>query len=241
MKTALSFLLVWVMGIWLLTWCSVDWLRASLHDANLSLDTWNEIQDDITIYLDETQTVLDLSGLDLSKIPDLCSLLPVEIQSQLSQLDLSNNKIQSVNQDLSCLQNLKWLDLSFNQITELVWLWNLPSLLDLRLAKNSIERLESEFFKQFPALQGLKLWYNKLKDVSALQQLKWLISLELQHNELASLLWLENLDKLERVKFEFNKLKEEQLKYLDKLKYIKEVSWWYNYFKEEILNNLKKQ
>jgi len=207
-------------------------LRGWLEEAN----QWLENNGSTDLWW----SLLDLSWLDISSIPDLCTLLSPTQQSSIQAIDLSNNKIETVDVDLSCLENLAGIDLSFNNISELLWLWSLPMLRDLRLSQNKIEYLSDSFFSTYPTLQSLKLSYNKLTEVSALNNLKGLLDLQLQHNELVSLVWLENLEKIEQLKLEFNQLKEDQLTYLDSLSQLKKITWGYNEFKEELLENRKK-
>lgn len=60
------------------------------------------------------ETKLDLSGREISFLPnDLYSLMKLEI------LNLSNNKIISVDEKINELKNLKVIDLSSNSLTDL--------------------------------------------------------------------------------------------------------------------------
>lgn len=236
MKKLISFSLLFL-SIILLTWCSVETLREGLEEANQwlensgTIDLW-----DISQYIWSNGASLDLSWLNLETIPDLCLLIPEELQSSIRAVNLSRNNIEKVDADLSCLENLVWIDLSFNNISELLGLWVLPELKDLRLSQNKIDYLSDKFFKAYPTLQSLRLSYNKLKEISALEDLKWLVNLELQHNELVSLVWLENMEKVEKIKLEFNELKEDQLLYIKLLPKLKSITWWYNNFKQELLD-----
>jgi Leucine-rich repeat (LRR) protein len=98
---------------------------------------------------------LKLNTMKLTAVPDLCTLLKPEDHSQVRNLDLSNNLIRVVNQDLTCLTNLKILNLSYNQIEVVSDLGDLPNLVDLKLQKNKLA--ETNNLPDFPALKSLNL------------------------------------------------------------------------------------
>ena len=220
----------------LLSGCGLSAIRSGLEEANTWFDR-DQNFDTVSIlqYISDNWDAINLAWLELESIPDLCALIPQELQQWIKAVNLSRNDIETVDADLSCFENLLGVDLSFNSISELVWLWYLPMLRDLWLSQNKIEDLSSEFFSTFPWLEWLRLSYNKIKDISALSSVTSLLNLELQHNDLTSLLWLENLERIEKLRLEFNELKEDQLTYLNNLDQLKDISWWYNKFKEEIL------
>ncbi len=153
-------------------------------------------------YRDETG--IDLSKLGLTAVPDLCALVSPEEYDLVRFLDLSQNKIRIVDQDLSCFQYLQVINLSYNEIQQVVTLGTLPRLKDLRLQKNQITSTEN-----FPALTGLtrlNLAYNQITIVQDLEKLINLKELELQHNMIEEFIGAEKMQQLERLKLEFNKL-----------------------------------
>lgn len=137
-------------------------------------------------------------------------------------INLAQNRIRLVDQDLSCLSNLRVLNLSYNEISEVVRLGTLPALQELLLHKNNIENIEKLIGMDLPALKKLSLAYNKIKEIDSLGKLTNLIVLELQHNVLEKVVGVENLKKLEDLKLEFNKLKD--LPFLDQLEKLKSIT-----------------
>lgn len=131
-------------------------------------------------------------------------------------MSLAQNKIRIVDQDLSCLSNLRVLNLSYNDIVEVIQLGSLPKLQELLLHKNELEEADAIVQMDLPALQKLNLAYNNLKELANLDRFKNLTVLELQHNALESIVGVENLEKLQELKLEFNKLTD--LPFLEKLK-----------------------
>lgn len=175
---------------------------------------------------------LDLSKLWLTAVPEICKLMKPEDLSLIQFLSLAQNKIRIVDQDLSCLTNLRVLNLSYNEISEVVRLGSLPSLQELMLHKNNIDNIEKLIGMDLPALEKLNLAYNKLKEIDSLGKLTNLIVLELQHNVLEKLVGVENLKKLEELKLEFNKLKD--LPFLEQLEKLKSITTEWNELKATI-------
>lgn len=136
--------------------------------------------------------------------------------SVIEFLSLAQNKIRIVDQDLSCLSNLRVLNLSYNDIVQVIQLGSLPKLQELLLHKNELEEADAIVEMDLPALQRLNLAYNNLKELTNLDRFKNLTVLELQHNALESIVGVENLEKLKELKVEFNNLTD--LPFLEKLK-----------------------
>ena len=179
-------------------------------------------------YRDETG--IDLSKLGLTAVPDLCALVSPEEYDLVRFLDLSQNKIRIVDQDLSCFQYLQVINLSYNEIQQVVTLGTLPRLKDLRLQKNQITSTEN-----FPALTGLtrlNLAYNQITIVQDLEKLINLKELELQHNMIEEFIGAEKMQQLERLKLEFNKLS--NVDFLKEIKSLFTVSVWGNQLPPEI-------
>lgn len=157
---------------------------------------------------------LNLSDKWLTSIPDLCVLIKQEDHAKVHYLNLATNKIRIIDQDLSCLERLRVLNLSYNQIIEVVKLGDLPNLQELLLHKNQLTTTNN--LPNFPALKSLNLAYNNLKKVSWLEKFTQLTNLELQHNEIIKILGLDQLTELQQLRLEFNRLKE--LPFLEALK-----------------------
>lgn len=157
---------------------------------------------------------LKLNNLNLIVVPNVCDLLDTDEHMNVRNLDLSNNKIRIVDQDLSCLINLKSLNLSYNEIEIVKDLWILPNLNQLKLQKNNIDN--TLWLPDFPALESLNLWFNNLTTTLWLERYTNLESLELYHNQIQEVVWLENLEKLEQLKVEFNNIKD--FEFVDTLK-----------------------
>ncbi len=168
-------------------------------------------------HFDKETGYLNLSKLWLTAIPEICKLMKPEDLTILEFLSLAQNNIRVVDQDLSCLSNLRVLNLSYNEIVQVVTIGSLPRLQELLLHKNDLETADAITQMDLPALQKLNLAYNQLKEVKNLDHFKNLVVLELQHNALQTLVWVENVEKLQELKLEFNKLTDlpfwEQLKW----------------------------
>lgn len=180
---------------------------------------------------------LRLSGKELTFVPDICTLMNEEDHEQVRRLDLSNNLIRIVDQDLSCLVNLKSLNLSYNEIEVVKDLWVLPALNEFKLQKNNID--STIWLPDFPALESLNLWFNNLTTTLWLEKYTNLQSLELYHNQIQEVVWLENLQKLELLKVEFNNIKDFQ--FVDTLKQqgLELMTAKWNEIKDSLLDELK--
>ncbi len=163
---------------------------------------------------------IKLENKGLVSVPDFCSLLDVVDQPNIRAISLMQNNIRIINADLSCLVNLRSLNLSYNQIEVVQKLGSLPKLQELRLQKNEITT--TKWFPDLPSLSKLQLGFNQLKDISGLKNLTGLTILELYHNALEKLDGIEGLQKLEQLKVEYNKLTDNQI--TDVLKNLKNVS-----------------
>jgi len=157
---------------------------------------------------------LDLSGLELPAIPDICSLLNQQDLSKIIAVDLSNNRIQSV-EWLDCLPNLKDLNLSDNDIDSLVWFPLMTNLQRLNLARNNLKDLTG--IELLVGIVELQLGDNFLENLEWIQYLKDLQKLWVELNKLKDLDLLQYLDKLQAVNAQFNKLKDWAQNLLDKI------------------------
>lgn len=211
-------------------WWSIYYFKDKIFKKETQIvNTWTWKTVDSLIldnYSISTQT-LNLWSKRLWKIPDICSMVKwTTYQDDIWNLDLSNNWIEFIDQDLSCLWNLWTLDLSFNLINKIENLDKLTFLNKLDLSKNKIS--EIQWLDNLNRLQDLHIWYNKVISASWLEKNTNLVSLKLQHNLINDLSWLKNLTNLEELKLEFNDLEENDLKSIQNLKKLKIITIWEN-------------
>ena len=138
-------------------------------------------------------------------------------------LNLAKNKIRIIDQDLSCLGNLRVLNLNDNEVSEVVRLGSLPELEELLLERNKLEKADQIAQMDLPALEKLNLAYNNLKEVANLDRFKNLSVLDLQHNALQSIVGVENTD----------------IPFLNKLKSLQSVTTEGNNLKDSLANEVK--
>jgi internalin A len=126
---------------------------------------------------------LDLSGLELTEIPEFIAQL-----ANLQTLYLDNSQLASLPDEITHLTNLQQLDLSSNQLTSLPdAISQLTNLQTLNLSYNQLASLP-EAISQLTNLQTLNLSYNQLASLpEAITRLTNLESLDLGFNRLASL------------------------------------------------------
>ncbi|MCQ2819752.1 MAG: leucine-rich repeat domain-containing protein, partial [archaeon] len=133
---------------------------------------------------------LYLNKKDLPQIPLL------EGEENLKLLSLESNLISKI-EHLVSLNNLLFLNLYENRISEIEGLENVPKLKALMLGKNYIEKIKNLTFLQ--DLEVLDLHSNKIKIIQGLQNLKKLRILNLANNQITSfvdLLINRNLEEL---------------------------------------------
>lgn len=216
----------------------LSWLLDSLISADQQNEQWFVLTSEMVYerWYPEANG-LKLRGMKLTSVPNLCVLLKPEDHSKVWQLDLSNNLIRIVNQDLTCLTNLKILNLSYNQIELVKDLGALPNLVDLKLQKNKLE--ETNNLPELPALQSLNLWFNNLKETIWLDKYQNLEVLELYHNQIESVVGIENITKLKELKVEFNNIKD--FNFVDTLQeqWLELMTAKWNEIKDGLLDELK--
>jgi len=133
-------------------------------------------------------------------------------------IDMSMNKIKKVWNEFSFFPNLKELNLSYNQI-DYFWLtWS--KLQKLYLHKNNLSNIDLSSLTQ---LSDINLGYNQFTWFKNIELPKNIYSIQLQHNKLKNLIWLEKLKNWRLLKVEFNNLPDNLVK---KLKKIGSLSWF---------------
>ena len=237
--------IVLVVMIVTLSGCSVStikerieqWVNRVMHRDQIN-EQWFEVNRKFLLDALFAETwYMDLNRTWLTAIPNVCGLLTLEEASMVQILSLANNKIRVVNQDLSCLTNLRVLNLSYNEIVDVVTIGDLPALQELLLHKNKITKTETIGNMNLPSLNRLSLAYNNIKEVTNLGNLQSLIVLELQHNVIERMVGIENLDRLQELKVEFNRLTD--LPFLDQLQNLKSITTAGNTLAETIENKAK--
>jgi internalin A len=124
------------------------------------------------------------------KIND-CSVL--EELNSLTYLNLSYNQISDIH-FLGKLKNVTCLDLSFNQISDISILENLKGMTRLYFSYNQISDIH--FLGKLKNLTCLDLSSNQINDISILEDLTSLTNLDLRSNQISDISILENLTSL---------------------------------------------
>jgi hypothetical protein len=144
-------------------------IKVQLHDRlkEQTFEFKEEIKDEgqvlqhrINQSQDKGALELDLSGMDLTSVPE-----EVFRQTSLEKLDLSNNQISALPEALGSLKNLKQLILDHNQIEELPdALSQLSELQVFSLKNNRIDFLP-DWIVDFQNLQRLDVRGNPVKNI----------------------------------------------------------------------------
>ncbi|XP_026333680.1 leucine-rich repeat-containing G-protein coupled receptor 6-like [Hyposmocoma kahamanoa] len=136
--------------------------------------------------------------------------------TQLKKLVLTRNSIDVIEKSTPffLLENLEYLDLSYNRLTEISELFifeSIPNNLTyLSLAHNAIKELSRNAFEDLTSLKELDLSYNYISDLSEEQfnNLTMLQTLNLENNTITNLNGaLNNLDNLVHLFLRGNKLR----------------------------------
>lgn len=143
-------------------------------------------------------TELYLSCLGLTEIPlELINL------TQLTELDLSNNKLTEI-KNLENLTALSGLNLSSNKLTEIKGLEKLTHLTKLDLHNNYLTRING--LESLIQLRNLYLYNNELIEIKELERLVKLTTLDLSVNKLKNIDSLEQLTQLKYLWLQGNQL-----------------------------------
>ena len=124
-------------------------------------------------------------------------------------LGLSGSKIyhqdlHTLAKSLFPLTDLTTLDLSFNYLTNISFLKELPKLTQLNLSRTNLTDIPG--LKELPNLTQLYLHSNQLADISILNELPNLTQLDLSDNELTDVSALRSLTNLTKLYLGDNKL-----------------------------------
>lgn len=140
----------------------------------------------------ELSKMRNLKELELSRVPPKPSAFPIlsEIAGLkcLTRLSVCHFSIRYLPPEISCLNKLEFLDLSFNKMRNLPdEIASLSSLISLKVANNKLVELPPEL-SSLQRLENLDLSYNRLASLGflELETMHNLQSLNLQHNDLRS-------------------------------------------------------
>ncbi|CAI9771304.1 unnamed protein product [Fraxinus pennsylvanica] len=140
----------------------------------------------------ELSKMRNLKELELSRVPPRPSAFPIlsEIAGLkcLTRLSVCHFSIRYLPPEISCLNKLEFLDLSFNKMRNLPdEIASLSSLISLKVANNKLVELPPEL-SSLQRLENLDLSYNRLTSLGflKLETMHNLQSLNLQHNDLRS-------------------------------------------------------
>ena len=151
---------------------------------------------------------------------DIC-LGGQRFDSTVTQLSLRSAGLR----DISCLSlcsQLRWLDLSDNEISDLSPLMDLQQLEQLKVAGNTVSDLRP--LLGMTGLRRLDLSRCLVTDCSALSQLTGLIELDLSENELADFSALSKLRELQSLRLEATGIEDEDLEALHSLSKLRSLA-----------------
>ncbi|KAF4518519.1 hypothetical protein B566_EDAN004263 [Ephemera danica] len=185
-----------------------------LKELSLSFNQLSDIHDEAFTNLGNSLLNLEMSfGLNREDFPETV-LKPL---TSLSWLALDNNNLRTISRTaLYTFGQLQYLNLEANKLTRIPPQLFHPNvhrhLVDVRLAYNHLEEIESETFASLPLLQTIVLTGNRLRAIhsGAFSDLPALVTLELSDNRLTMLApkAFMNLPSLGRLKLQFNELRE---------------------------------
>ncbi|XP_023162502.2 chaoptin [Drosophila hydei] len=164
-----------------------------LLTLNLSSNGLRQLPNDIFIGLPSLRT-LDLSHNALSKLDNKTHGVLDDLLS-LETLNLSHNRISFVTKKTFPSHqyipyNLKYLDLSYNQMPVLTYdiTFGTKKLLKLNVSNNQINELRRGVISNFTSLQSLDLSHNELSNLMSEEHIfdlpKNLSSLDISHNQI---------------------------------------------------------
>lgn len=138
----------------------------------------------------EFSRLTSLTKLDISKnVIDILDSSWFEEMYQLSDLNLSNNHINSIKQSLTLsLPSIVLLDIKQNQLTDMDWDISAPKLKDFCISFNKLALFSSSFLKSSNLMEVIDLRDNQLTSVPYdILSLKHLKRLDVTNNNISSL------------------------------------------------------
>ena len=109
--------------------------------------------------------------------------------NSLEVINLSKNEINSINQELVCLRNLKELQLSYNRISDYLtedMFIGLTNLTKVDLSFNQISKVNDKTFNRLLNLRSINLSHNQIESIQKpFEMLLNLESIDMSCNKLA--------------------------------------------------------
>ncbi|WWD17902.1 hypothetical protein CI109_102347 [Kwoniella shandongensis] len=146
----------------------------------------------------------------------LTSLTSVNHLRNLQYLDISRNQLDSVAQ-LECLKHLRELKADHNAITDLGGIMDMDCLIKLSATNNKVERLDLTRAK-WGRMESLNLANNKIREVRELHKLTSAASINLDGNQLETLIPSRPMSAVRVLRFSDNDLSQFDLSLFPKLR-----------------------
>ena len=163
------------------------------NDKNLYDKIKNQIGEDTILKSDDQYRVLtivqgNVINLDISN-SEISDLTGIEYFKNLKELDASNNNINDVSKIVE-LGNLTKLNLSNNKLNNKEELIKLVNLEILNISNNEISDISNFDVSKMTKLNNLDLSYNKIRDISALENVN-ISNLNLKNQEISDVTYKE--------------------------------------------------
>jgi Leucine-rich repeat (LRR) protein len=144
--------------------------------------------------------VLDARNKELEELDDISSCI------ELRKLLLSENRLTQIVEGIGFAISLTYLDVSYNQLTSLIFVQRLVRLCVLNASHNNISAIG--YTEQLIHLKALILNHNKITTIENLGHLKELNTLVLSHNRIETFQGLRGLECLKKLSLAHNNLRE---------------------------------
>ena len=173
---------------------------------------------------------INLTNQNLTQVPNFEKFLTWSYIDDVWYINLSNNKIKNIDWEyFKYFPNLKELNLSYNEIENFEL--GHSFLQELKLHKNKLKNVNLEWSDK---INMLNLWYNEFKTLKDTKLPNSIKTLELQHNLLEDISWLDKLIDLEILKLEFNNLEDIDMWILKNLKNLNNITVSKNKLSEKL-------
>ncbi len=160
---------------------------------------------------------------DKPRIDKKLSEIEHKDMENLFYLGLKGNRLTDIS-FLEELTKLKGLDLSQNQLADITPLKELKNVIELHLSDNQLTDIT--ILKKMKDLEELHLDHNQLTDISALTEMKKLERLDLSNNKITDITALKGIKGLKELNLSNNRLKD--LSVLRKMKELGELYLTHN-------------
>ena len=165
-------------------------------DKNLYNKIKNQIEENTILKSDDQYNIITILQENIDKIINLdisnskiSDLTGIEYFRNLKELDASNNNINDVSKIVE-LGNLTKLNLSNNKLNNKEELIKLVNLEILNISNNEISDISNFDVSKMTKLNNLDLSYNKIRDISALENVN-ISNLNLKNQEISDVTYKE--------------------------------------------------